>query len=140
VWVVAFVLVVVVENVTGPGFREWHRLSVHGRHTYATITGLDLAEHQACNYVYKVNGVTYHSGDVGCGESRKVGTRIRVTYDPTKPSVAMSGSPRAELSSDIEGALFIATIVSGVAFFSATRNPRWPSNSQRRRWGRGEPS
>ena len=138
-WVVALVVVAVVENATGPGFREWYRLSVHGRHTYATITGLDLPEHEACDYVYKANGVTYHSGDVGCGESHKVGTRIRVTYDPTKPSVVMSGSPSAELSSDIEGALFIATIMSGVAFFSATRNPRWPLSSLRWRWRLSEP-
>jgi len=138
--VVTFTLVAVLENATGLGFREWYRLQVDGRKTYATITRLDLPDHRACNYVYDVHGVIYHGGDVGCGESHKVGDRIRVTYEPAKPSVATSGSPGSELSSDIEGALFIATIMSGIAFLSATRNPRWPWSSHAGVRGLSEPS
>ena len=123
IWVTIFLFVAL---TTGGGFGSAslraYRLARGGQKIAGTVTAIEPSKHDGCRYTYEVDGATYSRSEEGCGEGRRVGTGLTVTYLPSNPGVATAGDARRQWRDDLLFAFLAPTLLAG--FFYATRRRR----------------
>lgn len=114
VWILSFLLINV---ATGNALYHNFQLALYGRTTTGTVTALQPSVHEDCTYEYQVERRTYSNTDAGCAMRRSLHSSLSVTYLPSHPAVATTGSA---VPAFWESLLFFfggPTILAAVLFF-----------------------
>ena len=101
---------------------KYFRLANEGVETQARVTAKEPDNHFFIRYSYTVNGHEYQGiGSAGRGnpdfESIKVGDPFRVFYDPSDPTISVTGNPSVQFASIKRGIAFLTLLGPSFCLF-----------------------
>jgi hypothetical protein len=124
-WLLVACAFVVGSAFAGLGWVHTAALAEHGVRAPATVVKLELGNHGGCKYQYLVNGHTYTKSETRCGDGRRTGDQLLITYLPSKPAVSTAGSPIGELGNGLFITVAVSTLIGIAVGRGATPSRRF---------------